>query len=46
MLAYGIASVEKLQAVWTEVEAEVEATYQFDAGEADPASVTNFVVSS
>ena len=48
MLAEGLASAEKLQAVWTEVEAEVEAAYQFanSAGEADPASVGNFVFSS
>ena len=48
MLADGLASAEKLQAVWTEVEVEVDAAYQFanSAGEADPASVTNFVFSS
>lgn len=48
MLANGLASAEKLQAVWAEVEVEVEAAYQFanSAGEADPASVTNFVFSS
>jgi len=48
MLADGLSSAQKLQAVWTEVEAEVEAAYQFanSAGEADPASVANFVFSS
>ena len=48
MLADGLASAEKLQAVWAEAEVEVEAAYQFanSAGEADPASVTNFVFSS
>ena len=48
MLADGLASAENLQAVWTEVEVEVDAAYQFasSAGEADPASVTNFVFSS
>jgi TPP-dependent pyruvate/acetoin dehydrogenase alpha subunit len=48
ILADGLATAEKLQAVWTEAEAEVEAAYQFanSADEADPASVTKFVFSS
>ena len=48
ILADRLATVEKLQGVWMEVEAEVEAAYQYanSAGDADPACVTNFVFSS
>jgi TPP-dependent pyruvate/acetoin dehydrogenase alpha subunit len=47
-LADGLATAEKLASIWSDVEAEVEAAYQYakSGAEADPSSVTSFVFSN
>jgi TPP-dependent pyruvate/acetoin dehydrogenase alpha subunit len=48
ILVDGLAPAEKLDGIWSDVEAEVEDAYQYakSGAEADPSSVTDFVFSS